>query len=139
MTSIETTWHDVRYGARMLRRNPGFAVVAILSLALGIGANTAIFQMIDALRLRSLPVESPEALAFIRIGETPNGRTGRFTGRYPMLTYGLWEQIEGRLQSFESVAAWNATTFEMAASGESRVVQGARQTRQIEMKYVQSS
>ena len=121
---LETTWHDMRYGVRTLRRNPGFTVVAVLSLALGIGANTAIFQLIDALRLRSLPVESPENLAFLRIGETPNGRTGRFTGRYPMLTYGLWDHLDDGLQSFESTAAWNATTFELASSGESRPVQG---------------
>lgn len=122
---LETTWHDVRYGARMLRRNPGFALVAVLSLALGIGANTAIFQLIDALRLRSLPVESPEELVFVRIGETPNGRTGRFTGRYPMLTYGLWDRIdEASLTSFDGIAAWGATTLELASSGESRPVQG---------------
>ncbi|HEY6250894.1 MAG TPA: permease prefix domain 1-containing protein [Candidatus Angelobacter sp.] len=52
-------WRDLRYAARMLRLNPGFAIVAILSLMLGIGANTAIFQLLDAIRLRSLPVETP--------------------------------------------------------------------------------
>ena len=62
---LESLLSDLRYGARQLRVNPGFATVAILSLALGIGANTAIFQMIDALRLRSLPVERPSELATI--------------------------------------------------------------------------
>src|SRR5262245_19033116 len=53
---IDTAWRDLRYGLRLLRLNPSFAVVAILSLALGIGANTAIFQQLDAVRIRTLPV-----------------------------------------------------------------------------------
>ena len=56
-------WQDLRFGARQLRRNPGFAAVAVLSLALGIGANTAIFQLVNAVRLRALPVQKPEELA----------------------------------------------------------------------------
>ena len=55
-TEIDEVWRESESGARVLRRNPGFAVVAILSLALGIGANTPIFQLLDAVRLRTLPV-----------------------------------------------------------------------------------
>src|SRR4029079_4634492 len=64
---VETLWQDLRYGARLLRRNPTFAAVAILTLALGTGANTAIFQLVDAVRLRVLPVDRPEQLADLRI------------------------------------------------------------------------
>ena len=65
--AIDGIWQDFRYGARLLHRNPGFASVAILSLALGAGANTAIFQLLDALRIRTLPVAHPEQLVEIRI------------------------------------------------------------------------
>src|SRR5947207_12037227 len=57
---VETCWQDLRYAVRGLRRNPGFATVAILSLALGIGANSAIFSVFDHVMLKSLPVEKPQ-------------------------------------------------------------------------------
>ncbi len=62
---VETLWQDVRYGLRMLRKNPGFATVAILTLALGIGVNTAIFSLLDAILLRTLPVSHPESLVML--------------------------------------------------------------------------
>src|SRR2546421_4971313 len=57
---LETIWQDLRYGVRLLRLNPAFAIVAVLSLALGVGANTAIFGLLDALLIRTLPVARPE-------------------------------------------------------------------------------
>jgi macrolide transport system ATP-binding/permease protein len=60
---LETLWSDLRFGIRLLRFNPVFALTAILSLALGIGANTAIFQVLDAVRLRTLPVKNPQGIA----------------------------------------------------------------------------
>src|SRR5208282_4280314 len=59
---LDTFWQDVCYGLRQLRRSPGFTAVAVLTLALGIGANTAIFTLVDALVLRPLPVADPDRL-----------------------------------------------------------------------------
>src|SRR6266404_4998929 len=64
---IQTVWQDLKFGFRLLRFNTGFAAAAILSLALGIGANTAIFQLLAAVRLRTLPVKNPQELAEVRI------------------------------------------------------------------------
>ena len=121
---IDGAWRDLRHGARLLRLNPGFAIVAILSLALGVGANTAIFQLLDAVRLRTLPVRDPQQLVEVRIGDTPNGRTGAFMGRRPMLTNPLWEKVRDRQEAFSSALAWGTVAFNLTTGGEARYAQG---------------
>jgi putative ABC transport system permease protein len=121
---LDTAWRDLRYGARLLRLNPGFALVAILSLALGVGANTAIFQLLDAVRLRTLPVAEPQQLMEIRISDATGGRTGQFSGRRPNLTNPLWERIRDRQQSFSGALAWSGAAFNLTAGGEARYAQG---------------
>ncbi len=120
---LDTGWRDLRYGARLLRVNPGFAAVAVLSLALGIGANAAIFQLVNALRLRTLPVAHPEQLAEVRIIQE-RGRSGWFSGEHPMLTNALWERLRGRQEAFSDIFAWGARDFELSAGGQSRLAQG---------------
>ena len=121
---LETVWQDFRYGARVLRRNPTFAVVAILTLALGTGANAAIFQLVDAVRLRTLPVKDPQQLVEIRIDSRDQGRTGQFTGRRPMLTHGIFQQIRDQQQAFSSIMAWSTNVFDLAGGGEAKPAEG---------------
>ena len=121
---LDTTWRDLRYGLRVLVRQPSFAIVAIASLALGVGANTAIFQLIDTVRLRTLPVEAPQQLARVSVDAGDNGRTGRFTSRYSQLTFPLYERIRDQQQSFSSLAAWGPMRVDLSTSGESRPAQG---------------
>jgi putative ABC transport system permease protein len=120
---MQTLWQDLRYALRVLQKSPGFAAVAILTLALGIGANTAIFQLLDAVRLRTLPVKNPEQIAKINIDHR-NGASGSFTSRYADLTYAQWEQIRERQQAFSSVFAWGPSLFNISPSGEVHNVQG---------------
>ncbi len=109
---------DLRFGGRLLRLSPVFTVIATLSLALGIGANTAIFQLLDAVRLRSLPVKDPQELVDIRVVDNPNGRTGDFVGYNPQLTSAIWEQLRENQQAFSGIAAWNSQHLNLSAGGE---------------------
>ena len=104
--SIENLIQDVGYGVRQLRLSPGFTTVATLSLALGIGANTAIFQLIDAVRLQSLPVPNPRELAELRI-VGGNGGMGLNPSNYPQLTRAVWQEIRQHHEPFSEVFAWS--------------------------------
>ena len=110
---------DFRFAFRILRRSPGFTAAAVTSLTLGIGANTAIFQLIDALALRPLPVDRPEELAIVNIPGR-RGASGNFNGRYAQLTYPVYQEIRRVQQSFTDVLAWGHSTFDLAERGESR-------------------
>jgi putative ABC transport system permease protein len=120
---LESIVQDVRYGLRQLRQNPGFAAVAVLSLALGIGANTAIFQLIDAIRLKLLPVRNPQELVSIDF-EKNSARSGWFSSRSSRLTYAQWEEIRARQQAFAGVLAWSAARFNLTKGGEARYAEG---------------
>jgi len=115
---------DLRYGFRMLRNSPAFTTVALLSLALGVGANVAIFNLVDAVLLRSLPVKDPEGLVSVRIDHHGTGRSGQFNGRYYNLTAPQWEEIRSKQQAFSDVLAWGTNQFNLASGGEGRYVQG---------------
>ncbi|HYL97406.1 MAG TPA: ABC transporter permease, partial [Blastocatellia bacterium] len=114
---------DIRYAARLLAKDRGFTVIALLMLALGIGANTAIFQLIDAVRLRSLPVKDPQQLADIHIVDM-DGARGNFSAPHPAVTNPIWEKIRDNQQAFSSVFAWGGAGFNLATAGEARYAAG---------------
>jgi predicted permease len=120
---LESLTQDLRYGVRQLRQSPGFTIVAVLSLALGIGANTAIFQLVDAVRIRTLPVRNPQELVYIDL-PTGSTRSGWFSARSARLTYGHWEQIRAQQQAFTGVMAWSAARFNLSLGGEARYAEG---------------
>jgi hypothetical protein len=120
---VDETLRDLRYAARVLRRSPGFTSVAILSLALGIGANTAIFQLLDAIRLRNLPVPNPHELAEVRVvgGHLGMGTSNGFASE---LTNPLWEQIRDRQEALSGAFAWGSTSFLLDRGAQARAVDG---------------
>jgi hypothetical protein len=105
-TKLETMWQDVRYAARTLRRSPGFTAVAVLSLALGIGANTAIFTLINALMLRSLPVSHPEQLVELLSRYPGEPRLSSFSWRH-------YEHFRDHNQSFSELLATSRARFQV--------------------------
>lgn len=107
---VESTVQDLRLALRTLRKSPGFTLTAIATFALGVGANTAIFALLDAVRLRSLPVPEPQKLALIQIeGGNEFGRR-----RLPSsLSYAVFEQIRDHQRGWSGVFAWARDTFEL--------------------------
>jgi putative ABC transport system permease protein len=116
--TLEAIWQDLRYGIRMLVKYPGFTFTAVLTLALGIGANMAIFQLIDAVRLRTLPVNAPQELAEVRMVNMKGARGGFV--RSPSVTNPIWEQIKEHQQAFSGIFAWGTDSVNLAPGGEVR-------------------
>src|SRR5437867_11931106 len=108
---------DLRYGMRTLRKNPTFALVAILALALGTGANAAIFQLVNALRLRSLPVEKPNDPVSIGNDQHDKGRVGRGCGGRSIFTEPLCTEIRSQPQAFSSLFAWANASWALSGVG----------------------
>jgi predicted permease len=102
---------DLRYGLRQIARNPGFTAIAVLTLALGIGANTAFFSIFNSLILRSLPVRDPDSLALLSDGAW---------------SYPIWSEIRAReSELFDGTLAWSPQRFDLSAGGETERVDGA--------------
>jgi putative ABC transport system permease protein len=111
---LDALLQDVRFALRALRRTPGFAATAIFSLALGIGANTAIFSLIDAVILKSLPVPHPEELLQVMMGKQS----------YIGYTNPTWEHLRDRQDVFSGIFAYGRWGFDLAARGQARSVHG---------------
>jgi predicted permease len=101
---LELLFRDLHYGLRALRRSPGFTAIAVLSLALGIGANTAIFTLIDAVMLRSLPVRSPNELVAIGDVTRPGGLSFG-PGNVEVFSCPLFRRLSGQISVFSGMFA----------------------------------
>lgn len=118
LPALETLWQDVRYGVRMLRKNRGFTAVAILTLALGIGANTAIFSVVNAVLLRPLPYPKPDQLVQLRAdwSGSPSSYIGSAT----------FVEVKAQSQSLARIAAYSGGDMTLTGAGSAeRVMAGA--------------
>ncbi len=113
--AIESLMQDLRYGLRTLARNPALTVTAVVSLALGIGANTAMFSIINAVMLRTLPVKNPQELVALGI----SGKGGS-----PYFTNPMWEAIRDSQDAFAGTLAYSDERFDLSEGGESRFANG---------------
>src|SRR5215213_4963157 len=112
--------HDLRYAVRLQRKNPGFTIVAVIALALGIGANTAIFSVVNTVLLRPLPYKDPERLVMVWEDATKHG--------YPRDTPAAANFVDWRDQSqvFEGMAAIADESFNLTGAGDPERLEGRR-------------
>ncbi|MDD1679042.1 MAG: ABC transporter permease, partial [Methanomicrobiales archaeon] len=112
MTTLEALLQDVRYGLRQLGRSPVFAAVAVLTLALGMGANTAIFSITNAILLRLLPVRNPEQLVYLHTSDFPGSQSGYGD---TSLTEPVYEQLRVQRAVFSDLMAYAPLGFSRVA------------------------
>jgi predicted permease len=107
-------WQDVRYATRMLRKQPGFAIAAVLTLALGIGANTAIFSLINATMLQRLPVANRDRLVYVHRGNVGG-----------VFSYPMYAALRDGNQAFEGFAAWGGIAASLNVDNTTELVTGS--------------
>ncbi len=105
---LDTLQQDIRYAVRTLAANRGFAASAVILLALGIGGTTGIFSILNAVLLRTLPIEDPRGLVQLRIGDGDDE-----------LNTPIWEQVRDHQRAFSGVLAYSSERFDLADGGES--------------------
>jgi putative ABC transport system permease protein len=124
-STLETSYQDARYGARMLRKNPGFTLIAVLTLALGIGANTAIFSIVDAVLLRPLPYPDPNQL--VLIFDVPLQQPDALSG----FSYRDFTECREQNRVFSEMAGNSFHDLTLTGAGEPSIVNTAAVTPEI--------
>lgn len=117
---MDNAWQDVRLALRLLRRSPGFSVTIILTLALGIGANAAIFGVVNGLLLRPLPVADPYRLVTISSDAAISRGYTSGTG----WSFAMWKALQPHVELFDGALAWMPARVDLASSGERQLVEG---------------
>jgi putative ABC transport system permease protein len=117
---MQTLWPDLRYGARMLARNPGFTLIAVLTLALGIGANTGVFSVVKSVLLRPLPYAQPDQLLQFRLYHSPLHQEQTWV---PIRDVADWRE---QSQSFERIGAYGYAVLNFSEGGLPEAVYGLR-------------
>ncbi len=117
LSLLTTLWQDISYGIRTLSQSPGFTAVVVVSLALGIGANTTVFSVVNAILLRSLPYEDPERIVVIQATDTQSGQLRSRLAE----DYHAWEEEN---QVFERIAYWLNTVFTVKNDGGAQLIEG---------------
>jgi predicted permease len=120
---LDSFFRDLRYAARGFVKSPGFTIVAVLTLALGIGANTAVFQLLDAVRLRSLPIQRSQELAELRI-VGGNGGLGINDGPFANFTIPMWQEVRRHHDPFFGIFAWRTADVMVGKLSEAKRVHG---------------
>ena len=117
---MDTVWQDVRLALRLVRRTPGFAAIIVFTLALGIGANAAIFGVVNGLLLRPLPVADPHRLVTI----SSDAAIARGFPAGFGWTFAMWKELQPHASLFDGTLAWTPARFDLAPSGERQLVEG---------------
>jgi predicted permease len=115
---MRAVWQDVRFGARMLAKHPGFTAIAVLTLALGIGANTAIFSLINQVLLRRLPVQNPNELVILRAPGPMNGHVWSDGDETQSFSYPMYKRLRETNQAFSGLLARFAIPVSVASHGQ---------------------
>jgi predicted permease len=120
---IESLWHDVLGALRIFVKSPGFSLIVLSTLALGIGANTAIFELLDAVRLRTLPIEKPAELAELRIVGGNQG-FGVSDSNFTDFTVSMWQEVKEHHDPFSGIFAWRSSDVQVGVPNQARRVSG---------------
>jgi predicted permease len=130
---MQNLWQDLRYGMRMLAKTPGFTVIAVLTLALGIGANTAIFSVLDSVLLRSLPVPHPKDLAVLTDPDEHGTHFGSQTGGRSLLAYSEFEYLRDHNQVFSEMFAADSNLPELEVTIAASSHYGQKETARVRL------